>query len=234
MLRLCECVTELNREGQLYDLEQDTGALCERGAASLFEGSVLDLVTASFTESYFTTHHLSDKNIQINLILFLRVVMVKCHMPMKILRNLHKLIWLLSIFPWNGSQGWVLRAWQSIPLFTIKSCQPISWNHLGHLPFSHLCPTEEESRIQWLQAFTCKEMFEIYHKWGILQLWNFTYNLVQQPPPPHSHCQSKCELILSLSCLSKVIRCTFFSLVGMFYINHYCFDEIKHTFRKHF
>ena len=168
MLRFCECVTELNREGQLYDLEQDTGALCERGAASLFEGSVLDLVTASFTESYFTTHHLSDENIQINLILFLIVVMVKCHMPMKILRNLHKLIWLLSICPWNGSQGWVLSAWQSIPLFTIKSCQPISWNHLGHLPFSHLCPTEEESRIQWLQAFTCKEMFEIYHKWGIL------------------------------------------------------------------
>lgn len=66
-MQVCADVIDLNREGQLYDLEQVTGALCERWAAALFEGTVLDFVTASFTESYFTTHHLSDKKIQINL-----------------------------------------------------------------------------------------------------------------------------------------------------------------------
>lgn len=65
-MQMCAYVTDLNREGQLHDLEQDTGALCGRGAASLFEGTVLDFVTASFTESYFTIHHLSDENIQIS------------------------------------------------------------------------------------------------------------------------------------------------------------------------
>lgn len=63
-------MTDLNRKEQLYDLEQVTGALCERGAVSLFEGMVLDFIIAGFMESYFTTDHLNHANTQIALILF--------------------------------------------------------------------------------------------------------------------------------------------------------------------
>lgn len=47
-------------------LSKTLGLSVEGEQHLLFEGTVLDFVTASFTESYFTIHHLSDENIQIS------------------------------------------------------------------------------------------------------------------------------------------------------------------------
>lgn len=94
MLKLGTCssddVTDLNRKEQLRDLEQVPAAPCKTGTVFLSEGMVLDFVTATFIEFDFTTQH--NENIQITPTLFLIVVMVKLHMPVKILRNVHKLI----------------------------------------------------------------------------------------------------------------------------------------------
>lgn len=167
-----------NSTEELHDLGQFPVVPCKGGTVFSSEGMVLDFVTAYFIESYFTTQPLKDETIQIAVILLFDSVMVKFHMPIKILRNVQILIWPLSMLSWNNS-GVGFERLTDHSLF--NSYILISWHWSGHQPLSHLCPTEGESRIRWPEVLKFKEILDIHHKWGILQLENFKCNLVQLP-----------------------------------------------------
>lgn len=116
VLSSCTCFMkwQTDRKERLCDLEQVTGALCKRGAVSLFGGMVLKFVTASFMESYFTIHHLHNENTRMALILCLDSCDGDMSHASEHVKNVHMLSWPLSIFPCSSSEGCILRAWQSI------------------------------------------------------------------------------------------------------------------------